>query len=202
MYIFGASGQGKVIASILYAAEVVGIKGFLDDNPTCHSLFGLPVHQANVVSDYQKVPLVIAIGNNATRKKIAERLKSDYFSVIHPSSSICPSVVIGEGTVVMPQAIINVDAEIGSHCIINSGAVVEHDCTLGNYVHVSPNATLAGNVSVGEGTHVGIGALVIPEIKIGKWATIGAGAVIIDHVPDYAVVVGNPGKIIKYNEPT
>ena len=52
---------------------------------------------------------------------------------------------------------------------------------------------------VGEGAHVGIGACVIQDIKIGKWATIGAGAVIIDDVPDYAVVVGNPGKIIKYN---
>jgi acetyltransferase EpsM len=36
-------------------------------------------------------------------------------------------------------------------------------------------------------------------VKIGKWATIGAGAVIINDVPDYAVVVGNPGKVIKFN---
>jgi acetyltransferase-like isoleucine patch superfamily enzyme len=46
---------------------------------------------------------------------------------------------------------------------------------------------------------VGIGAVVIPKISIGKWVTIGAGAVIIRDVPDFAVVVGNPGKIIKYN---
>ena len=57
-----------------------------------------------------------------------------------------------------------------------------------------------GNVEIGEGTHIGSGAIVIPNVVIGKWAVIGAGAVIIKDVPDYAVVVGNPGKIIKYNE--
>jgi acetyltransferase EpsM len=50
---------------------------------------------------------------------------------------------------------------------------------------------------VGEGSQVGIGATVIQGIKIGKWSVIGAGAVIISDVPDYSVVVGNPGRIIK-----
>ena len=65
---------------------------------------------------------------------------------------------------------------------------------------MSPNVSLAGNVTIGEGSHIGIGSCVIQGIKIGKWATIGAGAVIIKDVPDYAVVVGNPGTIIKFNK--
>jgi len=55
-------------------------------------------------------------------------------------------------------------------------------------------------VFIGEGTHVGIGASIIQGIKIGKWATIGAGAVVIRDVPDYAVVVGSPARIIKYKK--
>ena len=58
---------------------------------------------------------------------------------------------------------------------------------------------MAGNVAVGEGTQIGIGAAVIQGVTIGKWATIGAGAVIIEDVPDFAVVVGNPGRVIKMN---
>jgi acetyltransferase EpsM len=38
------------------------------------------------------------------------------------------------------------------------------------------------------------------NIRIGKWVMIGAGAVIIRDVPDFAVVVGNPGRIIKINQ--
>ena len=48
-----------------------------------------------------------------------------------------------------------------------------------------------------KGVGWGAGAVVIQGVKIGKWAVIGAGAVIIEDVPDYAVVVGNPGNVIR-----
>lgn len=201
MYIFGASGHGKVVASVLEAAAEIEISGFLDDHPACENLLGYRVQSASVITDYKALKIIIGVGNNAARKKIAARLNADYQTAIHPSAVIALASQIGTGTVLMANTTVNPDAVIGIHCIINTGAVIEHDCILGDYVHISPNATLAGEVCVGEGTHVGIGTSVIQCIKIGKWATIGAGAVIINDVPDYAVVVGNPGKIIKYNQP-
>ncbi len=71
---------------------------------------------------------------------------------------------------------------------------------LEDFVHISPNVAIAGGVKIGEGTHIGIGACIIPGITIGKWVTVGAGAIIIKDVPDFAVVVGNPAKIIKYSD--
>lgn len=197
-YIFGASGQGKVIASIIKVMGISELNGFVDDNPLSEAVFGLPVVHSSAFENFQEENLIIGIGNNATRKAVAERLKATYFSVVHPSASICDSVIVGTGTVVMPNSVVNADTVVGMHCIINSGAVVEHDCVLGDYVHISPNCALAGNVEIAEGSHIGIGAVVLPGVKIGKWVTVGAGAVVLNDVPDYAVVVGNPGRIIKY----
>lgn len=45
-----------------------------------------------------------------------------------------------------------------------------------------------------------IAACIRESIKIGKWVTLRVDAVIIKDVPDYAVVVGNPGKIIKFHK--
>lgn len=199
MYVFGASGHGKVIASILLATYPLAFKGFLDDNPTSPVVMNVPVFLSSEVSEFNGLKIIIGIGNNRIRKVVSQRLNTSYLTVLHPSSVVCSSAVVGVGTVVMAQAVVNACSKIGSHCIINSGAIVEHDCVLEHYVHVSPNAALAGNVVVGEGTQIGIGAVVIQGITIGKWVTIGAGAVIINDVPDFAVVVGNPGKIIKYN---
>ena len=56
-------------------------------------------------------------------------------------------------------------------------------------------------MEVGEGTHIGAAAVVIQQVKIGRWSTIGAGAVVLRDVPDYATVVGNPGRVIKIKEP-
>ena len=144
--------------------------------------------------------VILSIGSNRIRQKLATSLGVTFGKAIHPDTSLAAEVEIAEGTVVMAGAIINTSTKVGKHCIINTSASVDHDCVIEDYVHVSPNSTLCGTISVGEGTQIGAGAVVIPNLKIGKWATIGAGAVIIEDVPDYAVVVGNPGKVIKYNE--
>jgi acetyltransferase EpsM len=101
----------------------------------------------------------------------------------------------------MSNVSVNVQSNIGHHVILNTNCSIDHDCILEDFVHVSPNAALAGNIQVGEGSQIGIGACVMQNIRIGKWVMVGAGAVIIRDVPDYAVVVGNPGRIIKMNLP-
>jgi sugar O-acyltransferase (sialic acid O-acetyltransferase NeuD family) len=195
MYIYGASGHGKVLAEI---AEDLNeeFKGYIDDNETIASLMGYPV--VRYADSDMESSMVLGIGSNRIRKKIAEILSSRVFkTLIHPRSIISKRVNIGFGTVVMAGCTINSSVEVGNHCILNTNASVDHDCVISNFVHISPNASLAGNVFVGEGGHIGIGATIIQGIKIGKWSTIGAGAVVIEDVPDFATVVGIPGKVIK-----
>jgi len=195
--LYGASGHSKVIIDILNLRNIQ-IKKIIDDHTDLISIDTIPIY--NNIDFLLNENMIIAIGDNSIRKQINNNNnKINYINAIHPNTDISPTVTIGNGTVVMAGVVINSSSKIGEHCIINSKALVEHDCIIGDFVHISPGVHLAGNVKVGEGTHIGIGAIVIQRLKIGKWATIGAGAVIIRDVPDYAVVVGNPGKIIKYN---
>ena len=194
MYLYGASGHGKVIKDIL-EAQGRSVEGFIDDNPAIKELSGLPVvHSTEGVDD-----VIVSIGVNATRKKIAERLTCSVAeAAIHPSAVVSGSASIGVGSVLMPGSIVNADARIGNHCIVNTGASVDHECVVGDYVHIAPHASLCGQVQVGEGTLIGVGASVIPCVKIGKWCTIGAGAAVIEDVPDGAVVVGVPARIVQH----
>ena len=197
LYLYGASGHGKVIAEI---AEENGfeIRAFIDADETKTSILNYEVvHQ--IPADVSN--LIISIGNNSIRKKIAEENSElTYPVLIHPSATKSKRSTIKDGSVVMAGVSVNADVSIGKHCIINTNASIDHDCIIEDFVHISPNTALAGNVEVGEGTHIGIGACIIQGIKIGKWCTIGAGAVIIKDVPDGATVVGNPGKIIKIKD--
>lgn len=195
MYIYGASGHGKVIAEI---AEDLNreVHGFIDDNEAIKELLEYPVVSYEKSDKNRK--LILAVGNNRIRKRIVQNLQSREFeTLIHPRSILSRRVKIGAGTVVMGGCTINSSVEVGSHCIINTNSSIDHDCRIEDFVHISPNASLAGNVLVGEGAHIGIGASVIQGVTIGKWSTIGAGAVIIKNVPDFSTVVGVPGKIIK-----
>lgn len=195
--LYGASGHCKVVIDILNL-QGIPIEQIVDDNPAIDSLVGIPVVLSKEFTKEDN--LIIAIGDNLIRKKISNKNKANYIKLIHPKTTISPFATIEKGTVIMAGAIINSDSKIGVHCIINTRALIEHDCTIGNFAHISPKAALAGNVTVGEGTQIGIGAIIIQGVKIGKWCIIGAGAVIIRDVPDYAVVVGNPGEIIKYQD--
>lgn len=198
-YLYGASGHCKVIIDILKSNSDL-INCILDDFPKAEEMFGIPVLKSSLFKPSLSDLIIVSIGDNLLRKKVVSKIAISFFIAIHRTAIISVNSKIGKGSVVMAGVIINSSVRIGSHCIINSGAVVEHDCKIDDFCHISPNATLAGNVSLGEGTHVGIGACVIQGVNIGKWVTIGAGSVIIKDVPDFATVVGNPGKIIKYKE--
>jgi acetyltransferase EpsM len=194
MYLYGASGHGKVVAEI---AEECGynIEAYIDENPSKESVLNYTViHEAPPYD----IEVLISIGNNRLRKRVVNRGEHfNYVTLLHPKAILSKRLKIEEGTIVMPGVTINAAVRIGKHCIINTNASIDHDCVIEDFVHISPNVALAGNVYVGEGTHIGIGASVIQGIEIGKWCTIGAGAVIISDVPDGATVVGNPGKVIK-----
>lgn len=196
MYLFGASGHGKVIAEIAEQNQLK-IDAFIDNNRNLNKILNYKVlHEI----PNQLGKMTIAIGNNTIRKKIAnEMVQFEFVTLIHPKATTSTSASIKEGSVVMAGATINAETVIGKHCIINTNASIDHECIISDFVHISPNVALAGNVQVGEGTHIGIGACVIQGIKIGKWCTIGAGAIIINDIPDKVTVVGNPGKIIKFH---
>ena len=199
MNIYGASGHGKVIIDLVHS-KMEEIHNILDDNASITGIYNHPVIH-NFTPEVLRHKTIIAIGDNTVRRKVVENFPGAFYrGISHATAVVDRNVEIGEGTVIMANASVNADTIIAKHCILNTGCTVEHDCVLEDFVHISPGAVLAGGVKVGEGSHLGIGAMVIPGVKIGKWCTIGAGAVIIENIPDYATVVGNPGKIIKIAE--
>ncbi|HEX8547436.1 MAG TPA: acetyltransferase [Cytophagaceae bacterium] len=143
--------------------------------------------------------MVVAIGDNMTRKLIAEQLYHSFGSAIHPSSIVSPSATIGEGSMILHNVVVQADASIGKHTIINTSSVVEHDCIVGDYCHIAPKGTLCGNVSIGEGSLLGAGAIVLPGISIGKWCVVGAGSVVTKNIPDFSIALGNPALIVRKN---
>ena len=197
IYLYGASGHAKVVLEI--AEELsLSIGGLVDLNPEIKELLGYQV--TTKMPDLSNNQFFISIGSNLIRKKITQSLQVKFVTLIHPKCNLSRRIDIGDGTVIMAGVSVNSSVKIGNQVILNTNSSIDHDCIIEDYVHISPNVALAGNVQIGEGSHVGIGASVIQGIKIGKWSTIGAGAVIIKDVPDYAIIVGNPGRIIKYSK--
>ena len=198
--IIGASGHGKVIADIIVNSDDK-ILGFLDDADDVQGkkIIGFPVlGKIADYDNYRDCEFVIAIGNPYIREKISNELPVKWYTAIHPTAVISSlDVEIGEGTVIMANAVVNPSARIGKHCIINTGAIVEHDNILEDYVHLSPNVTLAGIVKVGKSTHIGAGSCTKQVLNIASDCVIGAGSVIVKDITESGTYVGVPARKIK-----
>lgn len=53
-------------------------------------------------------------------------------------------------------------------------------------------------VTIGDDVWIGTRAVILPGVRVGRGSIVGAGAVVTKHVPDYAVVGGNPARVIRY----
>lgn len=193
--LYGAGGHCYAVIELIRSLKNFDPIQVIDHAPKEQKILGIPVSN-NEDTFFKNV--CITIGDNAIRKRISESVQAAFPTFIHDSVVRYPSVSVGQGTVVLPMAILDAAVSVGNFCIINNNATVSHNVTLGDFVHIAINAAIAGGVEIGEGTLVGAGAIINPEIKIGKWAIIGSGAVVTKDVPDHAVVYGNPAIIKRY----
>ena len=160
VYLIGCGGHAKVVAATLLDAGCDVAAVFDDDSARWGTtLSGVPiVGPIDAIKQRERLPAVIAIGNNRIRKRIAERLDLEWLTVVHPKASVDASVELGQGTVVFAGAVIQPDTRVGDHAIVNTAASVDHECLVGDFVHLAPGVHLAGGVSVGDGAFLGIGS--------------------------------------------
>lgn len=57
-----------------------------------------------------------------------------------------------------------------------------------------------GTIEIHSGAWLGAGVIVLPDVKIGTGAVIGAGSVVTRDIPEYAVAVGNPARVVRFRE--
>ena len=194
--LIGGGQHAQVVLDCLMACGVDVVAIF--DPAKSGTLFGVSHHGDYDPSFDVNAKAILAIGDNGTRKRASTRVTHGYTNAVHHSVLFSPFASLGVGNMILHGSIIQAMAKVGNHTIINTGAQIDHDCVIGDFVHIAPRAVLCGGVTVAEGTLVGAGATISPGKNIGRWAVVGAGAVIIEDVPDYAVVVGNPARVIKY----
>ncbi len=118
---------------------------------------------------------------------------------------------IGENCNICAHALIESDVIIGNEVTIKSGVYLWAGTRIEDRVFIGPNASFTNDIfprskkypaafsgiRVCEGASIGANATILPGLTIGAFAMVGAGAVVTKDVPPYAVVVGNPAKIIK-----
>jgi len=104
--------------------------------------------------------------------------------------SISPTTPIGSGLYIahFGGIVVNTDASIGKNCNLSHGITIAQ----------TNRGKRKGVPVIGDNVYIGPGAKIIGRITVGNNVAIGANCVVTRDVPDNAVVVGIPARIISY----
>ena len=136
--------------------------------------------------------------------EIGEGTKIWHFSHVMSGSRIGRRCNLGQNVVVSPQVVIGDNVKIQNNVSIYTGVILEDDVFCGPSMVftnvVNPRSAVSRKdeyktTLVKRGASLGANTTIVCGHTIGRYAFIGAGAVVTKDIPDYALVVGNPGRI-------
>src|SRR6187549_2509302 len=126
-----------------------------------------------------------------------------HFSHIMPNCRIGENCNIGQNVVISPEVVLGRNVKVQNNVSIYTGVQCEDDVFLGPsmvFTNVTnPRSAINrrnqyARTLVRKGATIGANATIVCGHDIGRFAFIGAGAVVTKHVPDYALVMGNPAR--------
>ncbi len=148
---------------------------------------------------------------------IGENSKVWHLCHIRRGAHIGSECVIGRGVFV------DAGVQIGDRVKIQNYVSVFHGVTIEDGVFVGPHVCFTNDMFpravnadmslkaaddwvlsetlIKAGSALGANSTIVCGITIGRWAMVGSGSVVTKDVPDYALVVGNPARIIGYVTP-
>jgi UDP-2-acetamido-3-amino-2,3-dideoxy-glucuronate N-acetyltransferase len=121
---------------------------------------------------------------------------------------------IGAFVEIQKKATVGKNCKISSHTFVCEGVAIADNVFIGHgvtFINDSyPRATTEDGglqteadwkveyTRVGRGASIGSGATILSNVEIGEKALVGAGSVVTKNVPAYAVVAGNPAKVLRF----
>jgi bifunctional UDP-N-acetylglucosamine pyrophosphorylase/glucosamine-1-phosphate N-acetyltransferase len=182
---------------------------------------GIRIGRDTVIHPQSFVEGVTSVGRRCTLGPHAHLMDATVADDVTIVASTIAGSVVGEGTRVGPYSHLRPGTRVGAHVTIGNYAEMKNS-VIGDYTRVHHMSYLgdaavgtrvnigAGTVTVNyDGTHkhptviedgafIGSDTMLIAPIRVGRGAMTGAGSVVNKDVPDGAVVVGVPARVIRH----
>ena len=138
--------------------------------------------------------------------ELGEGSRLGNFVLIRGDTRIGRNCMVGSNVDIEGEVIIGDRVSLQSFCYITRGVVIEDEVFCGPRVTTMNDRRICyrrpslqfvrAAPRILRGARIGGGSILLPEVTIGENAFVGAGAVVMCDVPDRAIVVGNPARII------
>ena len=211
--VLGAGGHGIVVVElVLTQTDRFSLIGVLDSSKpvgtsvgasrVCGTESDLP----SLITDKHVQGIVVAIGDNAVRQRVVERLRANHPSLAFPSvistqAVVARGAVIRDACVVCHGAVIGAEAVLAEGCLVNTRASLDHNGRMEPFASLAPGVVTGGNVVIGSGAALCIGVVMVHGVSVGDGTVVGAGATVIRSLPAGVVAYGTPARVVRDRAP-
>ena len=140
-------------------------------------------------------------------KKMRAKTAKHFLAYVGENVNIEKGAVITSTMEVGDRSGVGINAKMHGKVVIGKDVMMGPECIVYTRNHAFADTTIPmceqgileeKPVIIGDDVWIGGRVIILPGVKVGSHSIIGAGAVVTKDVPDYAIVGGNPAKVIKY----
>ena len=186
--LIGGGGHCKAVIDVIEQEGRFNIIGIIDKPDMLgkeilgYQIIGNDSELVNLVKTCKNALITVGqIESPVIRIQLFDRLLKLGFkltTIISPRAYISKHSLIGIGSVVMHDVVVNAAASIGDNCIINTKSIIEHGSNIGNHCHISTNAVINGDTVIGNGSFIGSGAVTKEGVRVNDNFFAKAGSIV------------------------
>lgn len=139
---------------------------------------------------------------NRGRESMFFQLKKIGYEIetyVHPDARIYSDYPLGEGSVVLPYAVVEPHAAVGKNSMVWCHATLAHHSTIEDHCWIASGAVISGQTKVRRNTFVGVNATVTNSLTVEEYNIIGGGALITKNTKPSTVHLARSAEVIRFN---
>lgn len=203
--LIGGGGHCKSAIDVIESTDynILGILDVADkigDKILSTSIIGVDSEIEKYLDQAEFIITVGFITDPNIRVKLFQLVKDKggkLATIIASTAHVSKYANVGEGSIIMHNAVVNAGATIGYNCIINTFANIEHDAIIGNHTHISTGAIINGDCEIGDTTFIGSQSVLSQGIKIAPSTIVSAASFVHKNVINSGIYAGNPARKIR-----
>jgi len=182
--LIGGGGHCKSVIDVIEQENKFIIAGIIDKKELIgeeilgYKIIGCDDDLEELFKSYKNA--IVTVGQIQTpsiRIKLFNKLQTIGYNlptIISPLAYVSKYALIGEGTVIMHQVLVNASAKIEKNCILNTKSLIEHDCLIESNCHISTASVVNGGTVIKEGTFFGSNATSKESIECNGFIKAGS----------------------------
>ncbi len=139
---------------------------------------------------------------NRSRSSLFGRLKEMGYTMttyIHPEARVHTQHSLGEGTIVLPSAVIEPQARVGANTLVWCNTTLAHHSSVADHCWIASGAVVSGHANVERNSFVGVNATIVNKITVREFNVIGAGALITKDTKPNSVHLARSAEELRYS---